>query len=92
MSYKSFVKIHCLDTERLLCARRCSLGVNIIALGQNVQVLCLHRMLVCWSKQKRDNGPTYKSVVGKCYKRTTEQDLDRKPSATGWWYFLLGRL
>lgn len=89
MSYKSFVKIHCLDSERLLCARQGSLDISITALRQNVQVLCLHRMLVCWNKRERDNEPTYKSVVGKCYKKTTKQDLDKKPSATWWWYFLL---
>lgn len=77
-------KIYCLDREHLLCARRCSLGASITVLEQKVPVLCLHRMLVYWSKWKRDNVPTYKSIVRKCYKRTTEQDLDGKPIATGW--------
>lgn len=87
MSYKGFVKIHCLDREQLLCARRCSLRASITTLEQKVQVLCIHRILVCWSKQKRDSEPIYKSdksVVGKCYKRTTKQDIDGKPNATGW--------
>lgn len=57
MNSKSFVKIHCLDREHLLCARQCSLDASITTLEQKVQVLCLHRMLVCWSKRKRDNEP-----------------------------------
>lgn len=89
LGYKSFVKMHCTDSDSLLCVKQCSSRCGNHSIETKSPSSCgLHRM---WTllEQGEKSRRIYQLLGSVRKDQPTKQDLDGKPNARGWWNFLL---